>query len=198
VNTIRGVFDIPLFPLQTVLVPGGYLPLQIFEPRYLDMVRDCVRDECGFGVSLIMDNRGPQSASQHARVGTIASIRDWHTMDNGLLGIKTQGQERFMIQSTRMQHNGLMMGSVQVIDHPPAVAVPDSCLLLSTIVGRFMDKLSDNYPGYNKHLLEDADWVGYRLTELLPLKNLERQGLLELDDPLQRLNALLKLIPRFQ
>ena len=190
--------EIPLFPLQTVLVPGGFLPLQIFEPRYLDMVRDCVRDESGFGVCLIMENNGPESASQHARIGTIAHIRDWNTLENGLLGITVQGQERFMIRSTKMRNNGLMIARVQWMADPKAQAVPDSHLLLSTFVGRFMDKLAANYPEYAANRLEDAEWVGYRLTELLPLKNMERQGLLELNDPVQRLQVLLEILPRFQ
>jgi Lon protease-like protein len=190
--------EIPLFPLQTVLVPGGYLPLQIFEPRYLDMVRDCVRDETGFGVCLIMENEGPKTPSQHACVGTLARIRDWSTLENGLLGITAQGHQRFSIGGTRMRHNGLMIGEVNWITKGALVAVPDEKLVLSTLVSRFMDKLAGNYPGFEESNLQDAEWVGFRLTELLPLKNLERQGLLELHDPLERLQSLLEIIPRFQ
>jgi Lon protease-like protein len=190
--------DIPLFPLQTVLVPGGYLPLQIFEPRYLDMVRDCVRDESGFGVCLVLDGNDPTQAAHHVRVGTLALIRDWNMMENGLLGITARGQERFRVRSTRMRDNGLMIGAIELITEPEPVPVPDELLLLSRFVDRFMDKLSAHYPDYAPQRLEDASWVGYRLTELLPLKNLERQGLLELDDPVERLEHLLKIIPRFQ
>jgi Lon protease-like protein len=190
--------EIPIFPLQTVLFPGGYLPLQIFEPRYLDMVRDCVKEESGFGVCLVLDNEGPQTASQHAKIGTLARIRDWNTLKNGLLGIKTQGSDRFAIASTKMRDSGLMIASVQWLDETAPVDIPDSHLLLSTFVERLMDKLSANYPDYEKAQLEDASWVGYRLSELLPLKNLEKQGLLEIDDPVQRLQALLEVMPRFQ
>lgn len=193
-----GSAEIPLFPLHTVLVPGGFLPLQIFEPRYLDMVRDCVRDESGFGVCLILEGAEAGGVSQHARVGTLARVRDWHTMDNGLLGITTQGHERFAIRTTRMRDNGLMIGAVDWLEEPRPVEIPDECLLLSEIVDRFMDKLSANYPNYDGGKLEDASWVGYRLTELLPLKNLERQGLLELSDPVQRLQRLMEILPRFQ
>lgn len=189
--------SIPVFPLQTVLVPGGFLPLQIFEPRYLEMVRDCVRDNHGFGVCLVMKNDGPRSTSQHARIGTLACIRDWNTLENGLLGITAQGQKRFLIESTKMRDNGLMIASVQWLDRCEPLPIPDSHLLLATFVERFMDKLASNYPDYDGSQLEDADWVGYRLTELLPLKNLERQGLLELSDPLERLQSLLELLPRF-
>jgi Lon protease-like protein len=190
--------EIPLFPLQTVLFPGGYLPLQIFEPRYLDMVRDCVKNESGFGVCLVLDNEGPQSTSHHAKVGTLARIRDWNTLKNGLLGVTTQGDKRFAITSTKMRDSGLMIGSVQWIEEPTIRDIPDSHLLLATFVERLMDKLSANYPDYEKASLEDASWVSYRLSELLPLKNLEKQGLLELDDPVQRLQILLEMLPGFQ
>ncbi len=192
------ISQIPLFPLQTVLVPGGYLPLQIFEPRYLDMVRDCVRENSGFGVCLIMQNDGPKTASQHARVGTLATIRDWNTLENGLLGITAKGQDRFLIQTTKMRDNGLMIASVEWLSEQIEESIPASHLLLATIVGRFMEKIHANYPDYDDGLLDDAAWVGYRLTELLPLKNLERQGLLELSDPVERLQSLLELLPRFQ
>lgn len=189
---------IPVFPLNTVLVPGGFLPLQIFEQRYLDMVRDCVSNDSGFGVCLIMDNAGPQSRSHHAKIGTLARIRDWNTLENGLLGITAQGHQRFIIRSTRMRDNGLMIANVEWLAEPLKTDVPDSQLLLSTIAGRLMDKLEANYPDYSKSHLEDADWVAYRLTELLPLKSTERQSLLELDDPVQRLQVLMGIIPRFQ
>ena len=190
--------EIPVFPLQTVLVPGGFLPLQIFEPRYLDMVRDCVRDELGFGVCLVLDNATEHQAAQHTKVGTLARVRDWNTMENGLLGITTMGYERFRILKSKMRNNGLMMAEVEWVADPLDVQVPDEYLLLSGFVERFMDKLSANYPGYDRSQLDDASWVGYRLTELLPLKNLERQGLLELNDPVQRLQLLVEILPRLQ
>lgn len=172
--------------------------MQIFEPRYLDMVRDCVRDDSGFGVCLILESAAPGGKNQHTRVGTLARVHDWNTMENGLLGISTRGHEKFHIQATRMRDNGLMIANVEWVKEPADVQVPDSCLLLSSFVDRFMDKLSSNYPEYDAAHLDNAVWVSYRLTELLPLKNLERQGLLELTDPVQRLEHILKILPRFQ
>lgn len=189
---------IPMFPLQTVLVPGGHLPLQIFEPRYLDMVRDCVRDDSGFGVCLILEGSEAGQVAGHACVGTLARVRDWNTLKNGLLGITTQGHERFSILSTRMRDTGLMLAEARWRTEAEATPVPPEHQLLADIVGRFMDKLEGNYPGFERAWLGDANWVGYRLTELLPIRNLERQGLLELDDPLERLQQLLEMMPRFQ
>jgi Lon protease-like protein len=162
------------------------------------MIRDCVRDDTGFGVCLVLDRSEPGGNAQHARIGTLARVHDWNTTENGLLGISTRGHEKFHIQKTRMRDNGLMIAGVEWLEEPRDVQMPDACLLLSSIVDRFMDKLSGNYPEYDARLLEDAVWVSYRLTELLPLKNMERQGLLELSDPVQRLERLMKILPRFQ
>ena len=190
--------EIPIFPLQTVLVPGGYLPLQIFEPRYLDMVRDCSRNDSSFGVCLIIQGTETGRAQQHARTGTVARIRDFHTLDSGLLGITAQGHERFRIEQTRTRDNGLLMADVALLDEAGTAILPEAYFLLSRIVERFMDKVEGNYPGYHMDLLDDAVWVGYRLTELLPMSNAERLRLLELNDPLTRLQALLEILPRFQ
>ena len=189
---------IPMFPLQTVLVPGGYLPLKIFEPRYLDLVRDCVRDSSGFGVCLILSGSDTGRAPEHTKVGTMAVIRDWNSLDGGLLGITTQGERRFRISKTVFRDNGLMVADVEWIAEAKPAEIPVSLSVLPEIVARFMEKLGHNYPDFDKQKLEDAAWVGYRLTELLPIRNLERQGLLELEDPVGRLERLLKILPRFQ
>ena len=172
--------------------------MKIFEPRYLDMIRDCVRDESGFGVCLILEGGETARASEHTRVGTLARIRDWNTLDGGLLGIVAQGHDRYSIQTTRMRDNGLMIADVKWMTEPEPVTIPDELQLLAEIVARFMDKLDTNYPDFCRLKLDDAAWVGYRLTELLPIRNLERQALLELDDPIERLESLLRILPRFQ
>jgi Lon protease-like protein len=189
---------IPIFPLQTVLVPGGHLSLQIFEPRYLDMVRECSRDESGFGVCLVTRGTKTGRALQHTRIGTLARIRDFYTLENGLLGITTQGFERFRIEQTRMRDNGLLMADVSWLDEAVSVVLPEAYFILSRIVDRFMDKVGGNYPDFHPDLLEDAVWVGYRLTELLPMTNAERLELLKLNDALTRLQILLEMLPRFQ
>ncbi len=162
------------------------------------MVRDCTRDNSGFGVCLVLESARGTGPSQHARTGTLALIRDWYTLHNGLLGITTEGRQRFLIQRTRMRDNGLLVADVKWLEEAPAQAIPESFGLLAKMVERFMEKLEKNYPGHTRSQLEDAVWVSYRLTELLPLKNAEKQLLLEIDNPLQRLQMLLEIIPRFQ
>jgi Lon protease-like protein len=188
------VIDIPLFPLNTVLVPGGKLPLRIFEQRYLDMIRECSGTETGFGVCLLV--RGSETGpAEHVRVGTQALIRDFYTLDDGLLGITAEGASRFIIQTTRVRDNGLLVGEVEWLEEPRPTQVPVAHAVLSHIAEQFMEQLEDRYPEFHPRLLQDAGWVGYRLTEWLPLETPDRQVLLEMDDPVERLQRLLEIIP---
>ena len=190
--------DIPLFPLPAVLFPGSYLPLRIFEQRYIDMVRDCcLRDSC-FGVCLVNNSEGPNRPATHLRIGTTAEICDFSTLEDGLLGIVARGSQRFVIQSTRMRDNGLLMAKVNILPENAAIDLADEFSVLSLIAQRFMEQVGGNYPSFQPADLQDANWVGYRLSELLPLENNERQKLLEIVDPVERLQVLLAILPRFQ
>ena len=190
--------DIPLFPLPVVLFPDGYLPLRIFEQRYIDMVRECSAGGSCFGVCLINNPEKANSPATHLRVGTTAEICDFSTLDDGLLGITARGRQKFVIQKTRMRDNGLLMAEVETLVEPDPVEVPEQYSVLSMIAGRFMEQMGKNYPSFQPQHLQDANWVGYRLAELLPLENNEKQVLLQISDPLERLQLLLDLLTRFQ
>jgi len=190
--------DIPIFPLHTVLFPGGYLKLRIFEQRYIDMVRECSLKACCFGVCLINNPEESNRAANHMRVGTTAEICDFSTLQDGLLGITAHGRQKFIINKTRMRDNGLLMGAVEILDESGLIDVPDEFSVLSMITGRFMEQLGGNYPSFQPQHLQDANWVGYRLAELLPLNLNEKQVLLQMSDPLERLQILLETLPRFQ
>lgn len=190
--------DIPLFPLRTVLFPDGYLKLRIFEQRYIEMVRECSLKACCFGVCLINNPEDSNRPANHMRVGTTAEICDFSTLDDGLLGISAHGRQKFIIQKTRMRDNGLLMAEVQTLDESGPVDLPDEFSVLSMITGRFMEQAGDKYPSFQPQHLQDANWVSYRLAELLPLENNEKQVLLQTGDPLERLQLLLDVLPRFQ
>ena len=190
--------DIPIFPLNTVLLPGGYLPLRIFEQRYIDMVRDCSANGSCFGVCLINKLENPESPATHVRIGTTAEIFDFSTTDDGLLGIAVRGMQKFVFQKTRMRDNGLLMAEVTLLTETEVVEVPPEYSVLSMITGRLMEQLGRNYPDFLPADLQDAYWVGYRLSELLPLENDEKQALLQITDPLERLQVLIGVLPRFQ
>lgn len=190
--------EIPLFPLRTVLFPGGNLPLRIFEQRYLTMIRDCASNDTGFGVCLIGEGEEAIAPVKPVRIGTLARIVDWFTLEDGLLGVSTVGTARFITELTRKQEDGLFTGQVSWLPEPEYCEVPESYSILSGVLSRFMEKMSDQYPEFKPALLQDAVWVGYRLSELLPLPAIEKQHLLELEDPIERLHNLVEILPRFQ
>jgi Lon protease-like protein len=190
--------DIPLFPLSTVLFPGGALNLRIFERRYLDLVRDCARNGSGFGVCLILDGREAGEPAVPAAVGTIACITDFYTLPDGLLGIGAQGGARFQVASSRVRDNGLVHGEVCIWPEEPVVTMPPEHGLLATILERLLDQIGGAFAKVERSRFDDASWVGFRLAEALPLAQPEKQQLLQMTDPLQRLAQLQHYLPRFQ
>ena len=183
------VEEIPLFPLSTVLYPGGPLPLRIFETRYVDMVRDCLRRDSSFGVVLIREGAEAGGAAAVMEVGTRARIVDFNPMPDGLLGIICRGEQRFRLLERRRQADGLYLGRVQGLPAPPPTPVPESFRHLSDLLRRVLPELGSMYASI-KSDFDDADWVSCRLAEILPLEQREKQLLLELEDPVERLALL--------
>ena len=190
--------DVPLFPLRTVLFPGGQLALRIFEPRYLDMVRECARQDSGFGVCLILQGRETGAPAVPAAVGTIARITDFHTGDDGLLAIVAEGGPRFRVARSRARSDGLLRGSVVLWPSEPRQEVPVEFALFQSIAERLVETMAPHFRHVPRSAYGDAGWVGFRLAELLPLDVEEQQHMLELTDPLQRLAELHDVLPRFQ
>lgn len=190
--------DIPLFPLNAVLFPGGALNLRIFEQRYLDLVRDCTRNDTHFGVCLILQGDESGEPAVPAAVGTLARIVDFYTLPDGLLGISLEGGKRFHVDSSRVRDNGLAHGEVRLWPAEPHVEVPPQYDLLAQILERLLDQLGGDSANAPRPRYRDASWVGFRLAETLPLENRERQHLLQMTDPLERLGQLLHYLPRFQ
>jgi Lon protease-like protein len=190
--------EIPLFPLNAVLFPGGTLGLRIFELRYIDMVRECARNDAAFGVCLIMEGQEAGEPALPAAIGTLARIVDFDTLPDGLLGISVTGEARFRVQKTRVRSNGLVIGEVRRWPDEPGVPVPVEFALLPTILERLAEQAGLAWRNGPRDRYEDATWVGFRLAELLPLGDAERQHLLEMTDPLERLAALRDAVPRFQ
>jgi len=190
--------EIPLFPLNAVLFPGSTLGLRIFELRYIDMVRECARTEGAFGVCLIMEGQEADAPALPAAIGTLARIVDFDTLPDGLLGISVMGGRRFRVQKTRVRSNGLVIGEVRRWPDEPAVPVPVEFSLLPTILERLVEQAGLSWRNGPRERYDDASWVGFRLAELLPLGDVERQHLLEITDPVERLAALRDAMPRFQ
>ena len=190
--------EMPLFPLASVLFPGGRLQLRIFEPRYLDLVRECTRYGTGFGVCLILQGQEVGEPAVPAAIGTIARISDFHRDDDGLLGIVAEGGERFRVARSRVRSDGLLRGDVEVWPSEPEQQVPVEFALLQTILERLIETMAPHWRDAPRDAYDDASWLGFRLAELLPLDAGEQQRMLELDDPVRRLAELRDILPRFQ
>lgn len=193
--------EIPLFPLNVVLFPGGPLPLRIFETRYVDMVKRCMREGTPFGVVALREGdaeAGAAAVKSFAEIGTSARIVDFDLLEDGLLGIVCRGERRFRVLEHRRQADGLNVGRVEWLDptEPRAVAtLPEEHANLRELLQRVWPELGDAYAGVEPRF-DDADWVGARLAEILPLRTGDKQFLLELSDPLLRLARISPLLRR--
>lgn len=180
--------ELPLFPLQTVLLPGGMLALRVFEARYLDMVARCLRGANRFGVVAIREGLEVGAATSYD-AGTAAEIVDWHQEPGaGLLGIRAAGREEFRLVGTRRAADGLYLGQVAWLASPPPAPLSAEHAPLAALLRRMLEPL----PLYRDAPLafDDATWVAARLIELLPLALGRKQALLELRDTSERLAYL--------
>jgi Lon protease-like protein len=184
--------QVPLFPLNTVLFPGGPLPLRIFEPRYLGMVSHCMRHESPFGVLLIRDGHETGVASTH-NIGTLARITDWYQGSDGLLGITAVGEQRFRLISSVRQDDGLNIGEIEVLGSEPALPLPDEYQEIATILAGVLEDLGRLYESLEQRF-DDAGWVTSRFVEILPIDLEEKQRCLEQSDPLERLRIVRELL----
>jgi Lon protease-like protein len=187
--------ELPLFPLNTVLFPGGVLPLRIFETRYLDMVTRCMKTDGGFGVVTIHEGAeaGGQPNSIHP-VGTLARIVDFDPLDDGLLGITCLGMQRLRVVGHRVQPDQLLIGQVLwLLDDPPLPPLPSHKPLVRVLRELLEREELSPYIRFMTPDWDNAAWIGNRLTELLPLPPRIRHALLEMTEPQQRLDILLAM-----
>ena len=180
---------IPLFPLNSVLFPGGPLKLRIFEARYVDMISRCMREGTCFGVAMIVEGSEAGGSARTVEIGTAARIVDFEKLPDGLLGITALGDRSFVIESVSRQADALNVAEVRWLPAEESVAVPADCDYLVQLLQHALPQLAPLYD-YTPVAYEDASWVGARLVELLPLPMTEKQRCLEMRDPLERLDYL--------
>lgn len=181
--------DIPLFPLGGVLFPGGVLSLKVFEQRYLDMTAACMKDSAPFGVCLIASGKEVGETAVPHKVGTLAHIDQADMPQLGILMLTVRGGRRFRIVSTRTRPDGLLRAQVELLAEPARQDVPAAQQGLLPLLHKVAGDLGPQKMP-TPHAFDDAAWVGYRLTEIVPVQALAKQKLLELDDPLSRLQIL--------
>ena len=184
---------LPLFPLRAVLFPGGLLPLRIFEPRYLDMIGECMRTTSAFGVVLIRAGGETGPVAALADIGTSAQVVDFEHREDGLLGILCRGGRRFRVHTRELRSDGLHIAEVEWLDETRLVPVPAQFQALVTVLRDAIVRL-DSVARFLEPNYEDAAWVSHRLAELLPLDQNALQRLLETDDPEARLGLLAPIL----
>jgi uncharacterized protein len=184
---------VPIFPLGTVLFPGGLLPLKVFEVRYVEMAKACLKDGSPFGVCLIREGAEVGAPAVPEPVGCLARIAEFDVEELGIIKVKAQGLDRFRIVSTDVNRQGLVVARIEDL-HPEAPVneaegLAESADFLRKVIAgigreRFMEP----------HRFDDAGWVGFRLAEILPLRMDVKQKLLELTDATLRLAILYKFL----
>jgi hypothetical protein len=184
--------DLPIFPLSTVLLPGSLLPLRLFEARYLDMASACMREGSPFGVCLIREGQEVGTPAVPEGVGCTACITDWDMVEQGILKIKVRGADRFRLTHLRTEANGLLVGQVSTLPlerHPIEARFSPAAAFLRQVIEQIGP---ENF--LEPFAFDDAGWVSFRLTEILPLRLMAKQKLLELDDGNQRLDVLSRFL----
>ncbi len=188
---------LPLFPLHAVLLPGAALGLRVFEPRYLDMVRDCMRADCGFGVCRIEAGEETGAAATPSVIGVEARIEDFGRSEAGLLTLRIRGQRRFRVLATETRADQLLLAEVRWLDaeDAPAIPVAPEHGLLATLLATLLEHVGGEHANGPQSRFDDAAWVSWRLAEFLPMEEATRAELLAEDDPQARLARILHLIP---
>jgi uncharacterized protein len=183
--------DLPLFTLNTVLFPGGRLPLRIFEQRYMAMAKACLRDEAPFGVCLIREGREVGAPATPFPVGCVARIAEWDMPRLGVLEIRAKGERRFRALEQRVEPDGLVRARVELLadEADTDSAIPADCVPCVKLLERLLHQqpaLFEPQP----HRLDSSAWVSGRLAEILPLPLAVKQELLEIDEGRARLERV--------
>lgn len=179
--------ELPLFPLARAIVPGAKLKLQLFEQRYLKLARDCLASGTGFGIVGIKSGGEAVAETEFYQFGCRVEIEDWDQLNNGLLGIRVQAYQRFLVKSYRQREDGLWIGQVEWLSDERA-AFPDLDSEYQGLVDLYHSLAA--HSGQPVDPVEDASILSWAISNLLPITNADFAELLSENDPLERLNFL--------
>ncbi len=187
--------ELPLFPLQAVLFPGGLLSLKVFEARYVDLVTTALREQRPFGVVALKASREARRAEdgQHFEpTGTVAELVDVDSERSGILQVRCRGMQRFVIEQSRLQADGLWLGETRALPNDtlvaPTPALTEAVRGLASAIASLKGRGSE--PFLTPHRFNDAGWVANRWCEILPISLVAKQKLMELPDPIVRLQLV--------
>jgi Lon protease-like protein len=178
---------LPIFPLGSILFPGGGLSLRIFEQRYVEMAKACLKNSTPFGIALIRTGEEVGAPAEPHTVGTVARIVEWDMRDLGILQIRVRGENRFRLDSQSVTRSGLIVGEVMMIPDDPHVDCPELPLCAAFLRKVLTQTGSEHLTSAQ---FEDANWVSFRITEIMPFTRAVKQRMLELTDARMRLEIL--------
>lgn len=186
---------LPIFPLDSILFPGGSLSLRVFEQRYMEMAKACLKNGTPFGIAHIRTGEEVGAPAEPEAIGTVARIVEWDMRDIGILQIRVRGENRFRLDSKTVTRSGLIIGELTLIPddlHVDCPELPPCAAFLRKVLTQTS----------SAHLapvhFEDANWVSFRITELLPFNNTVKQKILELTDARMRLEVLRRFLSEQQ
>lgn len=191
---------IPLFPLGTVLFPDGVIALKIFEARYLDMIKKCLREKTEFGVvSILKDQADETSSPAFSQIGTLAQIEDFDAVQPALYMTKSVGTQRFRLLRSQQEPSGLWIGEVELLENDPITPIPEEhqrvVNLLNEIISVIQsENLLGESPFKEPFKIDDCGWVSNRLAELLPISLAQKNHLLAQTNPRIRLDLVTEII----
>jgi Lon protease-like protein len=191
VTPARG--EVALFPLQAVLFPGGLLPLRVFEQRYMELAKECLKSDTPFGVCLIREGVEVGAPAMPEEVGCLARIVQWDMQQLGLLQITARGERRFRIMDRRVEPNGLARAQVRLLGEESDAEVPARFAACRRLIELVVEQRGADRIAAPRRF-DSSAWLSARLTEILPVPLAAKQKLMELDDSLQRLEILQKFL----
>tara|TARA_B100000949_G_C14279301_1_gene451077 strand:- start:1991 stop:2590 length:600 start_codon:yes stop_codon:yes gene_type:complete len=186
---------VPIFPLRSIVLPGGLFPLRIFERRYLDMVTECIKTDQGFCISLVRTEKPNSYVTDIYEYGSWVKISDWNKLEDGLLGITVEGKNIARISNTSLDHENLLRGEIEKLDLEKEYLIPQKYLTLS----KFYKKIYPNLKSFidtKEEKFADASWIGYRLTELLPIDLELKAELISISNAIERLEKINQIMTR--
>ncbi len=200
-NSDLSLRKIPLFPLGTVLFPDGVIALKIFEARYLDMIKACLREKTEFGVISIMKSLDDEDdpSLNFSQIGTLAQIEDFDPVQPALYMTKSFGTQRFKLLNSKQESSGLWIGEVELLENDPITPIPEEhqkvAHLLNEIISVIQSEdLLGEAPFKQPYKVDDCGWVSNRLAELLPISLAQKNHLLAQTNPRIRLDLVTEII----
>ena len=185
--------SVPLFPLKSIVLPGGIFPLRIFERRYIDMVKNCIKDETGFCIVLVRNDTKDKYIDDIYNYGCYVKITDWNQLEDGLLGITVEGQSKVQILNSKLNDNNLLCGNIELRSDEKEYMIPQKYIILSKFYKKIYPGIK-NFISYKNERYSDASWIGFRLTECLPLDSHVKNQLIAINNGIERLEKLDEII----